>query len=113
MLNINTGVQTISKKLEEDLRTVCKALKSRSRKNSINTSKLSAMALSMSEEQSKYFPLYHIYNDIYSDSLITPTISFSIQSELVKKCVEGTIQVDYNLFLKHMMNILNLGESET
>jgi hypothetical protein len=50
MLNINTGVHSISKKIEEDLRAVCKAIKSHSRRNSANTSKLSAKALSLSED---------------------------------------------------------------
>lgn len=79
----------------------------------LNTSKTSINRLrSKAEEISKsdhnpIFPIYNVFNDIYTDSYISPSISFRIQKELTNFCKKGQIQVDYNVFLCHMMKVNN------
>ena len=51
------------------------------------------------------FPLCHIYNDVNTDSLVTPKISFEIQDELVGLARDGQIKVDYNFLLNRIMKV--------
>ena len=119
---INTQQSCISKHIEEFIRDRAKARKkhnhSRASIGSVKSKKSKKRKSKKNKKSGKNsssgmgaggrkapFPLVHIFNDIFTDHLITPTISFKIQSELRNFGRKGVIQVDYNVFLKHMMQV--------
>lgn len=54
--------------------------------------------------------IYHVYNDLFTDSLIPSTLSYLIQNMLKSLCQSGIIQVDYNQFLKEIRESLRIDE---
>ena len=101
---------SISQKVEREIRERCSNSKSlnnshtklNSSKSSIGT--LKSRAIELGEPM---FPIFNVYNDIYTDSMISRSISFNIQKELTNFCKKGKIQVDYNVFLNHMMEVID------
>lgn len=108
ILKVNSGEMNISKKVEKNIRERASNYKSKSKLNNSKSSIENLKLKNISESDitnTPNFPIYNVYNDVYTDSLISSSISFNIQKELTNFCQNGQIQVDYNIFLNHMMKV--------
>jgi hypothetical protein len=54
--------------------------------------------------------VFHVFNDLARDAIITHSISYKIQSELKWLAEEGKLMVDYNVFLRRMIESLSLDD---
>ena len=69
------------------------------------------LSYSLSNGQIHPFSIFHVYNDIFTDTLIPSTISYIIQNIFKMFGEAGIIEISYKLVLDEIVKDLNTSEN--